>query len=235
MITPFIALATSTNHGSQFWHRAAQIYPQDAHQAQALTASAMRAGFAGGLVVDFPHSTRAKKYFLVLMVGGNAGGGVPAARGLDGGEEGGDDEDGAIAVAGRHQRGKKRRKGMGGAGVRASLEFLVHACMSVGRPQTPCATLELVQKSFGIQEVPVNTPCAQSCRCSHARHGLRMVREMQSVKDFRCTLAVQFSARHPDAKGKAWILKKKEQARHKGYVGIPADTRYTGRKRKDRF
>ena len=26
-------------------------------------------GFAGGLVVDYPHSTRAKKYFLVLMVG----------------------------------------------------------------------------------------------------------------------------------------------------------------------
>lgn len=26
-------------------------------------------GFSGGLVVDFPHSTRAKKYYLVLMVG----------------------------------------------------------------------------------------------------------------------------------------------------------------------
>lgn len=26
-------------------------------------------GFSGGLVVDFPNSTRAKKYFLVLMVG----------------------------------------------------------------------------------------------------------------------------------------------------------------------
>lgn len=34
-----------------------------------LVSSAMRAGFSGGLVVDFPHSTRAKKYFLVLMVG----------------------------------------------------------------------------------------------------------------------------------------------------------------------
>ncbi len=34
-----------------------------------LTSTAMKAGFTGGLVVDFPHSTRAKKYFLVLMVG----------------------------------------------------------------------------------------------------------------------------------------------------------------------
>ena len=29
----------------------------------------MRGGFGGGLVVDFPHSTKAKKYFLVLLAG----------------------------------------------------------------------------------------------------------------------------------------------------------------------
>ena len=38
-----------------------QIYPENAAQAQLLTSSAMRAGFTGGLVVDYPHSTRAKK------------------------------------------------------------------------------------------------------------------------------------------------------------------------------
>ena len=43
----------------------------------------------GGLVVDYPHSTRAKKYYLVLMVG-NAGA-MPQAKGLDG-EEGSDEE-----------------------------------------------------------------------------------------------------------------------------------------------
>ncbi|KAL0482863.1 18S rRNA (guanine-N(7))-methyltransferase, partial [Acrasis kona] len=31
--------------------------------------AAMRAGFGGGMVVDFPHSTRAKKYFLCLFAG----------------------------------------------------------------------------------------------------------------------------------------------------------------------
>lgn len=46
---------------------------------------------------------------------------------------------------------------------------------------------------------------------------------------------LQVSARHPEAKGKAWIFKKKEQARRKGYVGIPVDTKYTGRKRKSPF
>ena len=51
---------------------------------------APQVGFSGGLVVDFPHSTRAKKYFLVLMVGtsthvpqvqsGVAGGSRPMVR-----------------------------------------------------------------------------------------------------------------------------------------------------------
>ena len=47
--------------------------------------------------------------------------------------------------------------------------------------------------------------------------------------------ALQMSSRHPEAKGKAWIFKKKEQARRKGYASIPVDTKYTGRKRKAYF
>lgn len=47
-----------------------------------LVAAAMKVGFSGGLVVDFPHSTRAKKYYLVLMVGQAAH--LPQARGLNG-------------------------------------------------------------------------------------------------------------------------------------------------------
>lgn len=44
------------------------------HRAAAVTLPSLRfpgcqAGFSGGLVVDYPHSTRAKKFFLVLMVG----------------------------------------------------------------------------------------------------------------------------------------------------------------------
>ena len=34
-----------------------------------ITASAMRCGFTGGLVVDYPNSTKAKKYFLCLFAG----------------------------------------------------------------------------------------------------------------------------------------------------------------------
>lgn len=49
-----------------------QFYPENSHQIELVTAEAMKAGFFGGLVVDFPNSTKAKKFFLVLMTGGSA-------------------------------------------------------------------------------------------------------------------------------------------------------------------
>lgn len=45
-----------------------QFYPETIDQLDLLQTEALRAGFSGGLVVDFPNSTRAKKYFLVLDV-----------------------------------------------------------------------------------------------------------------------------------------------------------------------
>uniref|UniRef100_A0A7S3C4T1 18S rRNA (Guanine-N(7))-methyltransferase n=1 Tax=Prasinoderma singulare TaxID=676789 RepID=A0A7S3C4T1_9VIRI len=46
-----------------------QFYPHSPEQAELITSSAMKAGFSGGLVVDYPNSTKAKKYYLVLMAG----------------------------------------------------------------------------------------------------------------------------------------------------------------------
>ena len=46
-----------------------QFYPDGAKQAEMITTAALRVGFSGGLVVDYPNSTRAKKYFLVLAAG----------------------------------------------------------------------------------------------------------------------------------------------------------------------
>jgi len=34
-----------------------------------ITSAAMKNGFTGGLIVDFPNSKKAKKYFLFLMAG----------------------------------------------------------------------------------------------------------------------------------------------------------------------
>jgi 18S rRNA (guanine1575-N7)-methyltransferase len=133
-----------------------QIYPENPLQAEMLTSTAMKAGFTGGLVVDFPHSTRAKKYFLVLMVGLSTY--VPRAQGEDGAES--EEEQTEVQVAARQTRHKRRKGNSGGV---------------VG------------------------------------------------------------SARHPQAKGKQWIAHKKEQMRKRGYINVPGDSKYTGRKRKDHF
>uniref|UniRef100_A0A915PUC1 18S rRNA (guanine-N(7))-methyltransferase n=1 Tax=Setaria digitata TaxID=48799 RepID=A0A915PUC1_9BILA len=47
-----------------------QFYPETVSQSELITAQATKAGFTGGLVIDFPNSTKAKKVYLVLMVGG---------------------------------------------------------------------------------------------------------------------------------------------------------------------
>jgi len=105
-----------------------------------LSEEAMKVGFSGGLVVDYPHSTRAKKYYLCLMVGAPIGGALP--RALDG-------PGSAVSVAGRERKSKKRK--------------------------------------------------------------------VEGGKD------------------RQWVFKKKEQMRTKGYTGIAPDSKYTGRKRKERF
>lgn len=46
-----------------------QFYPESDDQVHLALTSAQRAGFGGGLVVDYPNSRKAKKFFLCLMVG----------------------------------------------------------------------------------------------------------------------------------------------------------------------
>ncbi|GIY67955.1 hypothetical protein CDAR_243581 [Caerostris darwini] len=58
-----------------------QFYPENSAQIELVTTQAMKAGFGGGLVVDYPNSTKAKKYFLVLLTGGAQK--LPAALGTE--------------------------------------------------------------------------------------------------------------------------------------------------------
>ncbi|XP_037533451.1 probable 18S rRNA (guanine-N(7))-methyltransferase [Nematolebias whitei] len=46
-----------------------QLYPENSEQLELITSQAMRAGFSGGMVVDYPNSSKAKKFFLCLFVG----------------------------------------------------------------------------------------------------------------------------------------------------------------------
>ncbi|VDM17320.1 unnamed protein product [Hydatigera taeniaeformis] len=62
----FSSLYSSLSRGAR---AVLQCYPESSTQLDLLQTEAIRAGFTGGIVVDFPNSTRAKKYFMVLDVG----------------------------------------------------------------------------------------------------------------------------------------------------------------------
>ncbi|KAL1123226.1 hypothetical protein AAG570_002313 [Ranatra chinensis] len=62
-----------------------QFYPENSDQIELVTCQAMKAGFFGGLVVDYPNSTKAKKIFLVLMTGGSVS--LPKALGTENAED----------------------------------------------------------------------------------------------------------------------------------------------------
>lgn len=51
-----------------------QIYPESPEQVEMLTTAATRCGFTGGLVVDYPHSAKARKHYLCLFAGLDAAG-----------------------------------------------------------------------------------------------------------------------------------------------------------------
>jgi 18S rRNA (guanine1575-N7)-methyltransferase len=56
-----------------------QMYPENAVQAEMITVTAMKSGFTGGVVVDFPHSAKARKHYLVLLTSSNGIAQLPKA------------------------------------------------------------------------------------------------------------------------------------------------------------
>jgi len=60
-----------------------QFYPHSPEQVELITSIAMRCGFSGGLVVDYPNSTKARKYFLVLFAGAGSRFDLPQPLGVD--------------------------------------------------------------------------------------------------------------------------------------------------------
>jgi len=62
----FESLYSCLKHGAK---AALQFYPENAHQAEFIQKAAIRAGFTGGLLTDFPNSAKKKKHYLVLFCG----------------------------------------------------------------------------------------------------------------------------------------------------------------------
>ncbi|KAJ1735806.1 18S rRNA (guanine1575-N7)-methyltransferase [Coemansia biformis] len=64
-----------------------QFYPENDAQVELIMGIAMKCGFTGGLVVDYPNSKKARKFYLCLFAGQAAGGARhELPRGLDGEE-----------------------------------------------------------------------------------------------------------------------------------------------------
>lgn len=77
-----------------------QFYPNSDDQVQLITQCAQRAGFGGGIVVDYPNSRKARKMYLCLMVGQQE---IP--KGIDGDVE---VDDGARRKSIQNERRRKR-------------------------------------------------------------------------------------------------------------------------------
>ncbi|GHJ85103.1 hypothetical protein NliqN6_1505 [Naganishia liquefaciens] len=82
-----------------------QFYPSSDDQVHMLTTAAQRAGFGGGVVVDYPNSAKKRKMYLCLMVGQSE---IPRGLGDHGMEvEGGA---GAEGEEGDRVKNEKRRR-----------------------------------------------------------------------------------------------------------------------------
>jgi hypothetical protein len=66
-----------------------QLYPESAEQLELITTIALRCGFSGGLVVDYPNSRKARKHYLCLFAGLDAARPLPSALGTAAAEAGG--------------------------------------------------------------------------------------------------------------------------------------------------
>ncbi|KAF5461720.1 hypothetical protein F2P56_017795 [Juglans regia] len=92
-----------------------QLYPENLAQRELILSFAMRAGFAGGMVVDFPHSTKRRKEYLVLTCGPpSISTSVPKGKGEDGEscseDESSDDEaEQTVCISDRHRPRKKQK------------------------------------------------------------------------------------------------------------------------------
>ncbi|KAI0306335.1 S-adenosyl-L-methionine-dependent methyltransferase, partial [Multifurca ochricompacta] len=83
-----------------------QFYPTSDDQVQLITSIAQKAGFGGGVVVDYPNSKKARKVFLCLFVGD--GGVAQVPKGLDG--DGKESESAKAKFEKRRQRESRRER-----------------------------------------------------------------------------------------------------------------------------
>lgn len=92
-----------------------QVYPENVDQRELILNAAMHAGFSGGIVVDFPHSSKKRKEFLVLGCGqlstkASLSKGKTEDEEKLSDEESEDEENQTVRLSDRHRPFKKQRK-----------------------------------------------------------------------------------------------------------------------------
>jgi len=178
-----------------------QFYPECPAQMELITSAALRSGFTGGLVVDFPHSTKAKKYFLCLFAGPSTNAQLPPARGVsdfydekdarEDTDSDDSDEDNS------EQEDEKNDEDSDGMNEEDSMEV------------TSTSKLPTV-------------PETEMFSAFRSRDSAKRTREKNNNRPRkRAKMRV---------KSREWILHKKESQRRKG-LNVRPDTKYTARKR----
>ncbi|KAF4392161.1 hypothetical protein CsatB_003143 [Cannabis sativa] len=83
-----------------------QVYPENMNQLVLILSYARNAGLTGGLVIDFPHSAKKKKVYIVLSCGRPGKDGESCSEDDD---SSGDEENQTVCVSDRHRPWKKQR------------------------------------------------------------------------------------------------------------------------------
>ncbi|KAK7269260.1 hypothetical protein RIF29_21981 [Crotalaria pallida] len=114
----FTSLYRSLSNGAR---AVFQVYPENIDQRELILNAAMRAGFAGGIVVDFPHSSKKRKEFLVLTCGQRSiNASMPKGKDEDeafcSDDDSEDEENQTVSISDRHRPRKKLKKNKNGKG-----------------------------------------------------------------------------------------------------------------------
>jgi len=229
----FTALYRCLRRGAR---AALQIYPESSDQLEVVTAVAVSCGFTGGLVTDFPNSTKAKKHYLCLFAGRAGADGAteeatatPAARlsgpGAVDGDDSDDEED-----EGAWDGGEDERMTAGGAsrGARSVASAFSR------RTRAPADGIEIVaggrasgSGDGGVAAGAGSTGAPPASAWEAARNAIAFETRRKHAKRAG---AGKSRRTGPAPKSKEWIEAKREARIAKG-LQTRHSSKYTGRRR----
>lgn len=210
-----------------------QIYPEGPEQLELMTTTALRCGFGGGLVVDYPNSTKAKKYFLCLFAGVDPGAVTlpqakgqkvgAAAKGGAGGEDSEEEMEGSEEEDGSDEEEEEEGAGMEEEAGRKSFRSKKALSVAGSKAGKGVRGGELrAAASFATVGYTASTTAGGEGGADSATFVSKRVQDKWKNKGK--------DRRSLKTKSKAWVLAKKESQRRKGVETRP-DSKYTGRKR----